>query len=330
MRVARFTVVTPCKDASARALSTAESILRQRAVRSGRVTLQYVVCDGGSDGTGELLRRELGDAVVVLNGPDRGMYDALAKGLRIADGDVVSYLNAGDVYHPSAFDVVADVMEAHGVRWLTGMQVHCNEALQVTAASVPFRYRRDFMLRGLYGRGLPFLQQEATFWARSLLATVELDVLASQRLAGDYYLWRCFAQAEEPAIVASYLGGFTRHRGSLSGDLADYRAEMGTLADPPRALDPLRAKWERRRWRTLSLAGRKRLNPRLFVWDEAGRAVGLTRTTLRPPSRGFLRAHPDLTCAPTSASSASAPRTAGCSPARSRAWSSSRSRRPPT
>jgi glycosyltransferase involved in cell wall biosynthesis len=186
MRVARFTVVTPCKDASARALWTAESIVRQRAVRSGRVTLQYVVCDGGNDGTGEMLRRELGDAVVVQSGPDRGMYDALAKGLRIADGDVVSYLNAGDVYHPSAFDVVADVMESHGIRWLTGMAVHCNEALQVTAATVPFRYRREFIRRGLYGRRLPFLMQEATFWARSLHATVDFDVLSSLRLIGDY------------------------------------------------------------------------------------------------------------------------------------------------
>ena len=268
MRVAKFTVITPCKDAAERALSTAESIVRQRAIVSGRVDLQYVVCDGGSDGTGEWLRRELGDAVTVVCEPDRGMYDALAKGLRLADGDVVSYLNAGDTYHPSAFDVVADVMEAHDVRWLTGMQVHCNDALQVVSASVPFRYRRDFVLRGLYGRRLPFLQQEATFWARSLLSTVDLEVLAAQRLAGDYYLWRCFARVEEPAIVASYLGGFTHHPGSLSGDLVAYRAELARLADPPRVLDGLRAKWERRRWRTLSLAGRKRLNPRLFVWDE--------------------------------------------------------------
>lgn len=268
MRVAKFTVVTPCRDASERALSTAESIVRQRAVRSGRVGLQYVVCDGGSDGTGARLRRELGDAVTVLCEPDRGMYDALAKGLRLAKGDVVSYLNAGDTYHPSAFDVVADVMEAHDVRWITGMQVHCNDALQVIAASVPFRYRREFLLRGLYGRRLPFLMQEATFWARSLLETVDLGALAAQRLAGDYYLWRCFAQVEEPAIVASYLGGFTHHPGALSGDLGAYRAEMAQLAEPPRVLDGLRAKWERRQWRTLSLAGRKRLNPRLFVWDQ--------------------------------------------------------------
>ncbi len=266
--IRRFTVVTPCRDAGARALLTAESILGQRAVRSGRVTLQYIVCDGGSDGTGELLRREFGPAVVSRTEPDHGMYEALANGLRMADGDVVSYLNAGDVYHPSAFDVVADVMDAHGVRWLTGMHVHCNEDLQITEARVPFRYRREFLLRGEYGRRLPFLMQEATFWRRSLHATVDLDLLASVRLAGDYYLWRCFAQVEEPAVVASYLGAFTLHPGHLSGNLAEYRREMASLADPPRFLDALRVKRERYHWRNLSLRGRKRLNPRLFVWDQ--------------------------------------------------------------
>lgn len=270
MKVAKFTVVTPCREAAARVLPTAESILRQRAVLSGRVSLQYVVCDGASrDATAELLRREFGDAITIDSEPDRGMYEALAKGLRLAEGDVVSYLNAGDVYHPSAFDVVADVMEAHDVRWVTGMSVLCNEALQVTSASVPFRFRRDFILKGLYGRRLPFLQQESTFWARSLQSSVDLEMLASLRLAGDYYLWRCFARQEEPAVIASYLGGFTRHPNGLSVDLPQYLDEMGRLADPPGPLDGVHAWWERYRWRNLSLAGKKRQNPRLFVWDEA-------------------------------------------------------------
>jgi hypothetical protein len=268
MRVKRFTVVTAFKDASQRALETAASIVGQRAVRSGRVSLQYLVFDAGGDGGGELLRRQFGGQVEVRVERDRGLYEAVAKGLGMADGDVVSYLNAGDVYHPSAFDVVADVMEAHPVRWVTGMQVLCNEALHVVGAQVPFRYRRDLLLKGLYGRRLPFLQQEATFWARSLQANVDLDLLGSLRLAGDYYLWRCFVREEEPAVVAAYLGGFTVHRRALSSNLAEYLREMEQLADPPGPLDALSARFERWRWRNLTVAARRRRNPRLFYWDE--------------------------------------------------------------
>jgi glycosyltransferase involved in cell wall biosynthesis len=269
VQVERFTVVTAVKDASACAVETAASIVGQRAVRSGRVSLQYLVFDAGKDGTGARLRKEFGDAVEVRAEPDRGLYDALAKGLRMADGDVVSYLNAGDVYHPSAFDVVADVMEAHPVRWLTGMQVICNRSLHVVEAEVPFRYRRDLLLKGLYGQRLPFLQQESTFWARSLHPLVDFDRLATCRLAGDYYLWRCFAREEEPAVVAAYLGGFTVHPEALSADQSEYFREVATLADPPGLLDGLRARCERWRWRNLTNRGRKRQNPSLFAWDEA-------------------------------------------------------------
>jgi glycosyltransferase involved in cell wall biosynthesis len=270
--IRKFTVVTPCLNAADRIVATAESVVQQRAVRSGRVALQYVVCDGGSqDGTVEALRRAVGSDVSVVCERDGGMYEALAKGLRVAEGDVVSYLNAGDVYHPAAFDVVADVMEAHGVPWLTGMSVHCNEALQVVSAVVPFRYRKVLMRKGLYGRRVPFLQQESTFWRRSLLAKVDLAALASFRYAGDYYLWRCFSEEHEPAVVASYLGGFTRHDGQLSRNMPEYWAEVDRIADRRGPLDAVQAKWERYLWRNLSLAGRKRWNPQLFVWDEERR-----------------------------------------------------------
>jgi glycosyltransferase involved in cell wall biosynthesis len=273
-KISTFTVVTPCLNAGERLLATAASILGQRAVRSGRVRLQYLVCDGASqDGSVERLRRECGtEAVHVLSERDGGMYDALAKGLRLAEGDVVSYLNAGDVYHPSAFDVVADVMEQHPVRWLTGMTVLCNERLDVTSAIVPCRYRRDLLRKGLYGQRLPYFQQESTFWARSLLSTVDRDVLASLRLAGDYYLWLCFAKEEEPAVVASYLGGFTTHEGQLSTkNRSAYWEEVRRLAEAAGPLDLLSAKWERYLWRNLSLRRRKRWSSRLFVWNpEAG------------------------------------------------------------
>ena len=43
------------------------------------------------------------------------MYEALAKGLSLATGDVVAYLNAGDYYHPGAFDVISEVFKSQEV-----------------------------------------------------------------------------------------------------------------------------------------------------------------------------------------------------------------------
>lgn len=264
----RFTVVTPCRDAAERIGATARSVLGQTAIASGRVSLEYLILDGGSrDGTVEAARAACGDRAVIVSQPDEGMYDALARGLARATGDVVSYLNAGDVYSPTAFDVVADVLADPRIRWLTGLRVTCNDRLQVVEALLPYPYRRALLRRGLYGTVLPHVQQESTFWRRELLAGVDLGRLSTLRLAGDFYLWQCFARSADLVLVEAYLGGFTQHPGQLSEDRAGYWSELRALREPPRALDWLRARVDQRLW-SLPAPWKKRLHPdRLVRWD---------------------------------------------------------------
>lgn len=264
----KISVVVPCRNAAGRLRPTLESILGQRAVRRGRVALELLVCDGAStDGTPSLAREICGDAADVRSEPDGGMYEALAKGLSRATGDVCAYLNAGDLYDPGAFDVVADVMDGGAVRWLTGMIVRLNDRLEVIEASVPFRYRRDWIAKGLYGPVLPFVQQEATFWHRSLLGRVDLPTLAGFKLAGDYYLWRQFATEADLVIVESTLGGFVHHEGQLSEDLGGYFSEMDRIRQRPGGLDLLRARVELKLWELLPPNWKKRLNPLLLRYD---------------------------------------------------------------
>lgn len=61
--------------------------------------IEHVVIDGASsDGTADVVRREGRRVARLLSEPDRGVYDAFNKGLVLATGDVIGYLNAGDVY----------------------------------------------------------------------------------------------------------------------------------------------------------------------------------------------------------------------------------------
>lgn len=60
--------------------------------------IEYIVVDGSStDGTVEYLESRRAAISVLKSEPDRGIYDAFNKGLALASGDVVGYLNAGDV-----------------------------------------------------------------------------------------------------------------------------------------------------------------------------------------------------------------------------------------
>lgn len=241
MKIGSVSIVTPCRNAAALIARTVESVVGQTAVRSGRLRLQYLVCDGASsDGTVEVVRGIAGAAAEIFSEPDRGMYDALAKGLRRAEGEVVAYLNAGDLYAPWALDVVADVFEQNEVSWITGYQVEHNDRGQMISALLPYRYRRRLVRTGLYGvrRVLGHhIQQESTFWRRSLLETLDLERLARCRLAGDYYLWTRFARQADLRVVQSYLGGFTYHPGQQSEAIDAYNEEARSLADQPGVAD---------------------------------------------------------------------------------------------
>lgn len=273
MTIRTFSVITPCFQAERLIRPTLESVLSQTAIRSGRVRLQYLICDGASrDRTVEIARDVCGDRAEVFSEPDGGMYEALARGLSRCTGEVVSYLNAGDVYAPTALDVVADVLEAFPrVRWLTGMRVACNEKLQVIEAVVPYRYRRALVAQGAYGRVLPFIQQESTFWGRELLATVDLPALARLRYAGDFFLWRTFARAADLVVVQAYLGGFTYHPGQRSEDVAAYRAELDALAEPLTIRGRLRAELDRRLWSLPPRLKKRLCGPALLQYDLATR-----------------------------------------------------------
>ncbi len=276
MELRTASVVTPCFDAERLIRPTLESILGQTAVRSGRLRLQYLVCDGASrDRTVEVVRSVCGDRAEVISEPDGGMYDALAKGLRRCTGEVVSYLNAGDVWAPTALDVVADVLEAHpDVRWLTGMRVACNERLQVIEALVPYRYRRALIAQGAYGRVLPFIQQESTFWDRRLLEGVDLEALSRLRYAGDFFLWRAFARVADLVVVQAQLGGFTYHPGQKSEDRAAYLAELDAIAEPLTLAGRLRAELDKRLWSLPAPAKKWLCGPALLQYDLARRRWG--------------------------------------------------------
>ena len=265
----KFSVVTPCYNAASRIEETVASISGQAAVRDGRVALEHIVCDGGStDGTLEILRRLQQPHMRVSSQKDGGMYDALARGLREASGDVVAYLNAGDYFHPHAFGVVMEVMDAFPrCRWLTGWAVVYNAEGAAVKLDLPPSYRRRLHRCGAYGGLLPPVQQESTFWRRELMRAVDFERLARLRLAGDYYLWRCFAEIADLHIVSAQLGGFRVEPGQLSADYRSYRDEALRLADRAGPLDGLLMLFDRVSW-YLPPAVKKLLNPgRLHIYD---------------------------------------------------------------
>jgi glycosyltransferase involved in cell wall biosynthesis len=93
------TVITVVLNRKEQILRTCESVSGQ-GVRDA----EYMIIDGGStDGTLEAVKHlESNLNVMTISEPDNGISDAFNKGIRLAKGELIGILNAGDWYEPDA------------------------------------------------------------------------------------------------------------------------------------------------------------------------------------------------------------------------------------
>lgn len=94
MKKVKISVVTITYNALPWLERTIRSVLAQKDSE-----VEYLIIDGGSgDGTVELIRRYESCLARWISEPDKGLYDAMNKGLRLATGDYIVFLNAGDTF----------------------------------------------------------------------------------------------------------------------------------------------------------------------------------------------------------------------------------------
>ena len=91
----RFSIVTVTYNAENVLNDTIQSIVTQ-TYRN----VEYIIVDGGStDGTMHIVNRYRPMISIVVSEPDNGLYDAMNKGIALATGDYICFLNAGDAFH---------------------------------------------------------------------------------------------------------------------------------------------------------------------------------------------------------------------------------------
>lgn len=114
MKIIPVTVLTVSYNAEATIARTIQSVMNQTYN-----AIQYIVLDGASqDNTAEIAENYIekfsavkGRSMKVISEPDKGMYDALNKGARLAEGIIVGQINADDWYEPDAVQTMAELYE---------------------------------------------------------------------------------------------------------------------------------------------------------------------------------------------------------------------------
>jgi glycosyltransferase involved in cell wall biosynthesis len=90
----KISIITVAFNAAHTIADTLESVAGQTHPK-----IEHIVVDGAStDGTLDVIRRHGEHVARLISEPDHGIYDAMNKGLRLATGEVIGFLNSDDVY----------------------------------------------------------------------------------------------------------------------------------------------------------------------------------------------------------------------------------------
>lgn len=210
-------VITPTLNQAAFLPATLASIAAQTYSR-----IEHIIIDGGStDGTIDILERlKTRHPTRWISEPDDGMYDAVNKGLDLASGDIVTYLNSDDELFPWAIESAVSALAAHpAVGIVYGDAIRVDDQLGTLPwLQVPWS--------GGPSAASGSLIQPAVFWRRAAGGgSARFD--SYLRYVGDLGFWLALSQSERFARVDELLALDRRHGASASVASAQRMAREG-------------------------------------------------------------------------------------------------------
>lgn len=170
--------------------------------------LEYIIIDGGStDNSIEIIQKYERRLAFWVSEKDEGQYFALQKGFDKSTGDIMAWINSDDLYVPNSFFAVAEIFNAFPeVDWLMGIPREYNEqGVMMSRITLPWgRWSKH----RFYTYDFQFIQQESSFWKRSLWKKAGSRINTDYKLAGDMELWTRFFRHAKLHTTTATLAGF--------------------------------------------------------------------------------------------------------------------------
>lgn len=158
---------------------TMYSVLRQTA----RKSIEYIIIDGAStDGTSELIRKQVREVDVYICEKDNGIYDAMNKGVAHSAGDFVIFMNSGDCFtNDKVVENVLKIIEKQSIMPYIVYGDYKESNNGVASTPIPARSYSKIW----YG---PVASHQSTFYNLHFLNNKGISYDTSYRIAADYKL----------------------------------------------------------------------------------------------------------------------------------------------
>jgi glycosyltransferase involved in cell wall biosynthesis len=174
--------------------------------------LEYVIMDGGStDNSVEIIKKYSRYLTYWQSRPDGGQYAAINEGFSRTSGGIMAWLNSDDKYHTGAFFKIAYVFDSHKeVEWITGRPTVFDKDGDIVLIFdyLPVFSREKYLTQGYAD---PHIQQESSFWRRSLWEKAGGMVRGDMEYAADMELWTRFFRHAPLYSLDAALGGYRYH-----------------------------------------------------------------------------------------------------------------------
>jgi len=212
-----FSVITPNFNGVTFLEQTICSVLQQR--KKG-IELEYIVVDGGStDGSHAIIDKYRRDISVLIIEKDSGPANAINKGLSLASGDIVSWLNADDIYYSNVFERVKHTLVMNPLAgFCFGRCPIINDNGEEIRAFIT-RFKECFfpLSSEFTFQCINYISQPALFFRRE--AMLDVGRLREDMVAAwDYeFILRLWLYGKGAVIPDGQIAAFRWHEQSISG-----------------------------------------------------------------------------------------------------------------
>ena len=243
----KFSIITICYNSSKTIERTIKSVLAQ-----SYTDFEYIIVDGASkDNTMDIVKRYeplFEGRMKWVSEPDKGIYDAMNKGIRMAQGTIVGIVNSDDWLEPNALQILADEINqdpSNREKILTGEVVFHYE--DGSTQLYPTTYERYEYFAKRYRMGL---NHPATFVPRSIYDRIGVFDERFKLYADADFIIRCYEAGVGVHFIHKVLsnmadGGASnvRSRRELDDSLLKYKKHCKTKSEYLKYATKARIMW---------------------------------------------------------------------------------------